>query len=179
MAKKKKKKKLQKALFPMKNHRVSAGYKGSKAHRACSSGKPHDFPVDLVGEDSGRDWFRAPCDLIVLRRYTRASHAIWLRSKDKVETPYGNGYLYIMVEHADNKEMAKVGHVYEQGVKCFREGKNGNATGYHLHVSCGFAKTKKPLGGNGWKKNSKGAWVLYIPGVTPIKLSQAFYEENA
>lgn len=171
--------KTQKALFPMKNHRISADFNGSTAHRACSTGKPHDYPTDLVGADSGRDWFRAPCDLIVLRRYTQASHAIWLRSVNKVDTPNGKGYLYIMVEHADNKEMAKVGYIYKQGTKCFREGKNGNATGNHLHVSCGFSNTKKPLGGTGWKRNSKGSWVLSIPGVAPIKINKAFYKENA
>lgn len=167
----------QRALFPMKSHRISADYKGSAAHRACSQGTPHDYPTDLIGHDSGRDWFRAPCDLIVLRRYTKASHAIWMRSLNKVKTPYGTGYLYIMVEHQDNSEMKGVGEIYRQGRQCFREGKNGNATGYHLHVSCGFSKTLRPLGGTGWKKNSRGAWVLYIPGVKPIKIDQAFYKE--
>jgi hypothetical protein len=170
---------MQRAKFPMKNHRISASYNGSKAHRQCSGGKPHDYPTDLVGADSGRDWFRAPCDLIVLRRYTQASHAIWLRSVNKVKTPYGVGYLYIMSEHQDNKEMKPVGKIYRQGDKCFREGRNGNATGNHLHISCGFSKSKHGLGGTGWKRNNKGAWVLHIPGVTPIKLSQAFYKENA
>lgn len=170
---------MQRALFPMKNHRISADYKGSSAHRACSTGRPHDYPTDLVGKDSGRDWFRAPCDLIVLRKYTKASHAIWLRSVNRVKTPHGKGYLYIMVEHADNSEMKGPGRVYRQGEKCFREGRNGNATGNHLHVSCGFSKVLRGLGGTGWVRNTKGAWVLYIKGVTPIKINEAFYKENA
>lgn len=174
----KKKTKLQRSLFPMKNHRVSCT-STQGVHIKHSKGSPHDYPVDLAGADSGRDWFRAPCDMIVLRRYTKASHAIWLRSKNKVDTPYGEGYLYIMSEHQDNSDMEPVGHVYKQGEKCFREGKNGNASGNHLHISCGFSKGKKALRGTGWKKNDRGAWVLYIPGVTPIKLSQAFYKENA
>lgn len=169
---------MQKAKFPMKNHRVSCAW-NKGVHRKHSTGSPKDYPSDLAGADSGRDWFRAPCDLIVLRRYTQAPHAIWLRSKNKVKTPYGEGYLYIMSEHQDNKEMRAVGKTYKQGEKCFREGKNGNASGNHLHVSCGFSKTKKALNGTGWKRNSKGAWVLHIPGVTNIKLSQAFYKENA
>jgi hypothetical protein len=84
-----------------------------------------------------------------------------------------------MSEHQDNKEMKPVGKIYRQGDKCFREGRNGNATGNHLHISCGFSKSKHGLGGTGWKRNSRGAWVLHIPGVKPIKLSQAFYKENA
>lgn len=166
---------MQKALFPMKSHRISAAYNQGRAHRRCSTGTPHDYPTDLVGKDTGRDWFYAPCDMVVLRKYTKASHAIWLRSREIVDMPHGKGYLYLMVEHQDNKEMPKVGHVFRQGAKCFREGRNGNATGNHLHVSCGYSKTKKNIG-TGWRRNSKGAWVLRIPGVTPIKIHQAFYK---
>lgn len=169
---------MEKALFPMKNHRISCAY-NQGIHKKHSGGKPADYPTDLAGADSGRDWFRSPCKMIILRKYTKASHAIWLRSVDKVQTPYGKGYLYIMCEHQDNSEMGKVGKIYEQGQKCWREGKNGNASGNHLHISCGFSKTKKALNGTGWRRNSKGAWVLYIPGVKNIKISQAFYEENA
>lgn len=165
---------MQKALFPMKSHRVSAAYNQGRAHRRCSTGSPHDYPTDLVGSDTGRDWFYAPCDMVVLRKYTKASHAIWMRSREKVDMPYGKGYLYLMIEHQDNKEMGGAGHVYRQGGKCFREGRNGNATGNHLHVSCGFSKEIKKCG-SGWRRNSKGAWVLRIPGVTPIKIHQAFY----
>lgn len=169
---------MQKALFPMNDHRVSCAY-NKGVHRKHSTGSPKDYPTDLAGADSGRDWFRAPCDMIVLRRYTQASHAIWLRSVNKVETPNGVGYLYIMSEHQDNKEMKPVGKIYRQGEKCFREGHNGNASGNHLHVSCGFSKKKKPLNGTGWKRNNKGAWVLHIPGVTNITISKAFFKENA
>lgn len=165
---------MQKSLFPMKSHRVSCAYNQGKAHKKCSTGTPHDYPTDLVGKDTGRDWFYAPCDMVVVRKYTKASHAIWLRSLNKVNLPYGEGYLYIMSEHQDNKEMPGVGHVYRQGAKCFREGRNGNATGNHLHVSCGFSKEKKDVK-SGWCRNSKGAWVLRIAGVTPIKIHQAFY----
>lgn len=168
---------LQYATYPMRVMRQSAIWNTSSPHIKCSSGSPKDYPTDLVGADSGRDWMYAPCDMIVLRKYTKASHAIWLRSVDKVHTPSGDKYLYMMSEHQDNAEMAAVGHVYAKGEKVFREGKNGNATGYHLHVSFGVSDKKltKNTMGSGWKKNSKGAWVLYIPGVTNVKIEQALY----
>ena len=42
----------------------------------------------------------------------------------------------------------------------FLEGNDGNATGYHFHISAGRGFFQ----GNGWKKNSKGAWVLSCSG---------------
>lgn len=174
-----KKKVPQKAYHPMANHRISCGWNDGTAHKKCSSSSANyrDFPTDLVGADSGRDWAMAPCDMIVLRRYTKASHAIWLRSVEEVQTPNGVGYLYMMSEHQDNSEMGEVGHVYKQGTKMFREGSNGNATGNHLHVSFGFSTTKQTAKtmGTGWIKNSKGAWVLHIPKVTNIKIDKAVY----
>lgn len=174
-----KKKVLQKAYHPMANRTISCGWNDGAAHKKCSSSSANyrDYPTDLVGKDTGRDWALAPCDMIVLRRYTKASHSIWLRSVEEVQTPYGVGYLYMMSEHQDNKEMGEVGHVYKQGTKMFREGSNGNATGNHLHVSFGFSKTKQTAKtmGTGWVKNSKGAWVLHIPKVTNIKIDQAVY----
>lgn len=167
---------MQYAKFGMKIMRFSAIWNTSTPHKACSGGSPKDYPTDLVGKDGGRDWFYAPCDMVVLKRYTKASHAIWLRSKNKVYIPSQKNpvYLYMMSEHQDNREMGKVGHVYRQGEKMFREAANGNATGNHLHVSFGYAKTLKALG-SGWTRNSRGAWVLYIKGVTNIKIEQALY----
>lgn len=169
---------LQYATYPMKVMRQSAIWNTSSPHIKCSSGSPKDYPTDLVGADSGRDWCYAPCDMVVLRKYTKASHAIWLRSVNKVHTPSGDKYLYMMSEHQDNAEMGGVGHIYKKGTKMFREGKNGNATGYHLHVCFGIADTKKECG-SGWTKNSKGAWVLCIPGVKNVKIEEAlFWDSN-
>lgn len=167
------------ACHPMAKRRVSCAWNEGVAHQKCSSSKANyrDYPTDLVGKDTGRDWAYAPCDMLVLRKYTKASHAIWMRSVEPVKTPYGIGYLYMMSEHQDNSEMEKVGHIYKQGTKMFREGKNGNATGNHLHVCFGFSDRKHTSQsmGTGWKRNNLGAWVLYIPNVTNIKISQAVF----
>lgn len=101
-----------------------------------------------------------------------------MRSVDKVKMPNGKtAYLYVMCEHQDNGEMASVGHIYKKGDKMFREGKNGNASGNHLHWSCGYsdkAHTSKTMG-TGWGKNSKGAWVMKIPNVTNVEINKALY----
>lgn len=182
-------KKYQKAYHPMANHRVSCEW-NEGLHRLCSSTKANhrDYPTDLVGKDSGRDWAFAPCDMIVLRKYTSASHAIWLRSKHKVYIPCKKDpvYLYMMCEHQDNSEMGAVGHVYKQGEKMFREGKNGNATGNHLHTSFSWSDKKHPVKkvngeriaktfGSGWIKNNLGAWVLQVPSGHNIKIKEAVF----
>lgn len=168
--------KVQKAIYPMKNGRFSAIYNHSAPHIACSTGKPKDFPTDIVGKDQGRDWAYAPCDMIVLRKYKKASHAIWLRSKDKVMIPCCDEpvYLYMMSEHQDNAEMDALKGTIKQKEKLFREGKNGRATGYHLHVSFAYSEKAVDLG-TGWRCNNKKAWVLFIPGAKNIKINEALF----
>lgn len=169
---------MEKVYFPMKSKRVSCHW-NEGLHRKSSGGRPCDYPTDFVGKDRGTDMMYAPCDMKVLRVYGKASHGIWLRSVNPVDMPYGKGYyLYMMVEHESVKGF-KRGQVYKQGSALFREGKYGNATGNHLHVSCGVSKKTINIGGrySGWKRNSRGAWVLYAPGIKTIKTSQVFYSE--
>lgn len=42
----------------------------------------------------------------------------------------------------------------------FLEGNDGRATGYHFHISAGRGRAQ----GNGWKQNTRGAWVLSTSG---------------
>lgn len=162
---------MQYAIFPMSVLRFSSITTG--AHAKCRNGKPYDKPIDLVGADAGRDWVYAPCDLVVLRVYGKASHAIWFRSVDKVHTPSGDKYIYIMAEHMSVSGV-KAGKVYKQGAKMFTENRYGNASGNHIHWSMGISDNKVSLG-SGWRKNTRGAWVLYIPGVKPVEINEALY----
>lgn len=175
---------MQNAIFPMKTLRFSSLFNTGSAHRKCSGvtykkTNYKDYPTDLVGADSGTDWFYAPCDVKVLRVYDKASHCIWFRSINKVRTPNGAGYLFFMCEHESVKGF-KAGQTYKQGAKLFKEGKAGNATGNHIHLSCGYAqKLEKVNFGTGWIKNNHGAWVLHIPGVENIKIQKAFYLDKS
>lgn len=168
---------IQMATFPMKILRFSAIWNTSTPHKKCSGGSPKDYPTDLVGADTGRDMFYAPCDLVVLKVYSKASHGIWFRSKNKVKMPVGEGYLYMMAEH-ESVSGFKVNQTYKKGQPLFTENKYGNATGNHIHLSCGWSKSAKALG-SGWRKNTKGAWVLYVPGVTNIRINEAFYVDGS
>lgn len=167
---------MQYAIFPMKVLRFSSITTG--AHAKSRNGSPSDKPIDLVGRDGGRDWFYAPYDLVVLRVYGKASHAVWLRSVDKVHTPSGEKYVYMMVEHMSVSGL-KAGRTYKQGAKMFTEHKYGNATGNHLHVSVGISDNKISNIGSGWRRNSRKAWVLYIPGVTNVEINKALYIDKA
>lgn len=162
------------AIFPMKVMRFSSISTG--AHARCRSGNFTDKPIDLVGQDSGKDNCYAPCDIICLRVYPNASHTLWFRSVDKVKTPSGEKYLYWMCEHMSVSGF-KAGKTYKKGTKLFTENSYGNASGPHLHCSFGIsdkAHTSKTMG-TGWGKNSKGAWVMKIPNVTNVEINKALY----
>lgn len=167
------------AIYPMRVIRFSSLY-NSRGHIPCSKGKPNDYPTDLTGASpTDRMWMvnTLGSDLKVLRRYNKASHAMWLRTVDRVYIPCQKNpvYLYMMIEHQDLSEMKAVNAVYKQGDKIVREGSNGRATGPHLHVSFGYST--KPIDhiGTGWRCNSRGAYVLYIPGVKNVKINDALY----
>lgn len=162
---------MQTAIFPMKVLRFSSITSG--AHAKCRNGKPSDKPVDLVGADTGRDWFYAFADLVCLRVYGKASHGLWFRTVDKVNTPSGAKYVYFLAEHMSVSGF-KVGKVYKKGEKLFTEGRYGNASGNHLHVTFAISDNKVALG-SGWRKNNRGAWVLYIPGTTNVEINKALF----
>lgn len=162
---------MQTAIFPMKIMRFSSIT--TRAHAKCRNGKPSDRPIDLVGADGGKDWVYAPCDIVCLKVYRKASHGLWFRSIDKVKTPSGEKYVYFLAEHM-SVSGHKVGRTFKRGAKLFTEGRYGNASGNHIHWSTAISDKKVALG-SGWRKNSKGAWVLYIPGTTNVEINKALY----
>ena len=56
----------------------------------------------------------------------------------------------------------------------FLEGTDGNAQGYHFHISVGKGTPK----GNGWAKNSNGKWVLTTSSGS-CKPENAFYIDTS
>lgn len=166
---------MQTAIYPMKVMRFSSITTG--AHAKCRNGNPSDKPIDLVGIDSGKDWFYAPCDVVCLKVYNKASHGLWFRSVDKVLTPSGEKYLYFLAEHMSVSGF-KVGKTYKKGTKLFLEGAYGNASGNHIHSSWGISDKAVPLG-SGWRRNSKGAWVLYVSGVKNVEINKALFLDKA
>lgn len=168
------------AIFPMQNLKISQSYKGSYSHAGNYSGTPRDFPVDMCGKDTGREYFYAPCDLKVWRVYgvgNKGTNTIFLQSTAKVDMPCGKSdYLCIMCIHPNDDDLRsfKAGQTYKKGTKMFREGTDGNATGNHVHMSLGLGS----FVGTGWAKNNKGAWVIRTTGGS-VQPEQALYVDKS
>lgn len=168
------------AVIPMQNFKISQSYKGSYSHADNFSGTPRDYPIDMSGKDTGRDYFYAPCDLKVWRVYgvyNKGTNTIFLRSLAKVDMPCGKSdYLCIMCIHPndDDLRLFKAGQTYKKGTRMFREGTDGNATGNHIHMSLGLGS----FVGTGWWTNNKGAWVIRTTGGA-IKPEDALYIDRS
>lgn len=148
--------------YPSDHMNITQSYVGSFSHQGNFTGIPQEFPIDEAGKDGGRCWFLCPCDEMVIKRIYgtggRGTNTIWLESISEVATPTFYDYVNIMVIHPEDDDLLKlkVGQTFKRGEKIFREGKNGNATGNHHHLSIARGKFQ----GNGWVINSKGKWVI-------------------
>lgn len=165
--------------YPCKTMNITQSYTGSYSHAPNVSGSPKDYPIDEAGTDSGRDWFFCPCDEMQVVRITGVgnsyTNAIWMTSTSPVVMPCTTDSITIMLIHPEDDDLSKikVGQKFKRGDKVCREGKDGNATGNHFHMSFGCGKIE----GNGWKQNSKGAYVLTTTGIS-IKPEEACYLDS-
>ena len=164
-------------IYPTKVMNITQNYSNSYSHSPHSNGKPADYPIDEACGDSGRDYFYCPCDEIKIAHIygvgnNNKTNTIWLESTSKVVMPSGTDYITILITHPNDDDLLKLkeGQSFVRGQKIFREGNNGNATGYHFHIAVGTGK----FTGSGWVQNSKKAWVHQTTGVQ-LKPEQAFY----
>ena len=171
-----------KLTYPFKTMKITQSYNGKTSHIYESTGKNYkSYPIDEAGEDSGRDYFFAPCDLIVKRIYgvgNKGTNTIWLESNEPVELANGKkGTITIRLTHPEDDDLKKlkVGQLIKKGKGFVREGKDGNASGNHFHLCINLCKFKE-LKNNGWIKNNLGAWVT-----TPneLKPEEAFYIDKS
>lgn len=167
--------------YPTKIMGISQNYNGKYSHYDESHGNPCAYPIDEACGSKSRDYFYAPCDLIIRRIYglgNKGTNTIWMESISKVKLANGKeSIVTIRVTHPEDEDLKKyrVGQTFKQGDKMFREGKDGNATGNHFHIeinTCSFSK----LSGNGWLKNNKGAWVT---SPNSIKPEEAFHIDKS
>ena len=167
-------------MYPTKVMNITQNYSNSYSHAPHSQGSPADYPIDEACGDSGRDYFYCPCNEIeIVHLYgvgASGTNTIWLQSTSKVDMPYGSDYVTILVTHPNDDDLKtlKEGQKFTRGQKMFREGNDGNATGYHFHMAVGTGKFK----GTGWVKNSKNAWVHQTTGIQ-LKPEEAFYVDKA
>lgn len=171
---------MQYLIYPTKKLNITQTYAGTTSHIAELNGKPMAYAIDENCGDKKRDYFYAPCDLIVKRVYGvngPGTNTIWLQSKDKVKLANGKtSIVTIRVTHPndDTLNKFKVGQFYKQYDKLFLEGNDGQASGYHFHIEVNTCKFEDLDGINqpGWVKNNKGAWVT---SPNSIKPEDAFY----
>lgn len=166
--------------YPTKTMKITQNYNGTYSHSLESKATPPAYPIDEGCADSGRDYFYAPCDVVVKRIYgvgNKGANTIWMESQSEVMLANGKtSFVTIRVTHPEDDDLSKykVGQKFKQGDKLFREGKDGNATGNHFHIEVNTCKFSA-LSNNGWAKNSKGE---YSTTPNSIKPEQAFYVDK-
>lgn len=125
----------QRAYFPMKTINVSQTY-GVGTHK-------YSYALDLSGKDTGKDEVYAPFDCKVTKVYCPKgkSYEVWLESTKKVLSPNGYyGYLTISITHPSEIANMRVGTIYKQGQLFCYEGREGGATGNHIHLEVSKGK---------------------------------------
>lgn len=163
-------------VFGMDTLYVSQNYYGKTSHYPHTYGSPIDYPIDVAGKDTGRDWFYCPCDEMEIKKIygykSRGTNTVWAQSTSKVYFANGeHDYAVIQFTHPDDEDLSKlkVGQKFKRGEKMMREGKDG-ATGNHIHLSV----CKGTFKSSGWVKNTNGKWVC-VSTNGPIKPENAFY----
>lgn len=151
------------AIFPMKTISISNRY--SESHKAW----------DLTGEDSGIDYWYAPCRVKVLAINPVAGfyNTVLFGSSDTNGNPIPvmceDGVARVLTfacTHMNSLDKfgLEIGKIYQSGERCYCEGMYGNASGNHVHMDVA----------EGWqyrKEKVNGQWSL--PNLTNI--ANVFY----
>ena len=151
--------------FGMKTMRITQSYNGMTSH------KPHwykskdfsDYPIDIAGQDGGREAYYATCDMKVnaIRGIGSSyTNTIWLECTENKITPLGDNIRpFIALTHWNDNDpyiaKLKVGSIVKAGDIICLEGTDG-ASANHLHLVCGDANRGT---GDNLIKNSNGKWV--------------------
>ena len=60
---------MQNLVYPTRVLNITQNYNGKFSHYDESHGKPYAYPIDENCGGTGRDYFYAPCDVVVKRVY--------------------------------------------------------------------------------------------------------------
>lgn len=160
--------------YPFKKMSISQSYnEGNHKPHWYNSNKNNDYPIDETVGTTGRSPAYAPVDMKVVKIYglntTTTTNAIVLETTSKVKTPLGDYKVYMTLTHPEEADIKKlkVGQVIKKGNIICYEGRDGNAIGNHIHLTCGIAPFK------GLYENINGKW-CYV-GNTSNKPEQIFY----
>lgn len=160
--------------YPFKKMSISQNYKqGNHKPHWYNSKKNNDYPIDECCGDSGRSPVYAPVDMKVVKIYglntTKTTNSIVLQTTLKVRTPIGDKIVIMTLTHPKESDIKKlkVGQIIKKGNIICYEGRDGYATGNHIHMTVGTGSFK------GLLKNSNGKWCFIESTVN--KPEEIFY----
>lgn len=136
---------MERAILNVNTLRITQKANGSYSHKG-------DKAIDIAGTTN----LKAPFTGVIKRIY-KYGNCVWLESTDKVQ--YADGtidYMTVLTMHDNDISNLYVGKKINQGQVYYQEGKAGNATGNHIHITVGRGKFTS----NGWYKNSDGVWCI-------------------
>ena len=160
--------------YPFKKMSISQNYKqGNHKPHWYNSKKNNDYPIDECCGDSGRSPVYAPVDMKIVKIYglntTKTTNSIVLQTTAKVRTPIGNKIVIMTLTHPEESDIKKlkVGQIIKKGNIICYEGRDGYATGNHIHMTVGTGSFK------GLLENSNGKWCFIESTVN--KPEEIFY----
>lgn len=160
--------------YPFKKMSISQNYKqGNHKPHWYNSKKNNDYPIDECCGDSGRSPVYAPVDMKVVKIYglntTKTTNSIVLQTTSKVRTPIGDKIVIMTLTHPEESDIKKlkVGQIIKKGNIICYEGRDGYATGNHIHMTVGTGSFK------GLLENSNGKWCFIESTVN--KPEEIFY----
>lgn len=160
--------------YPFKKMSISQNYKqGNHKPHWYNSKKNNDYPIDECCGDAGRSPVYAPVDMKVIKIYglntTKVTNSIVLQTTSKVRTPIGNKIVIMTLTHPEESDIKKlkVGQIIKKGNIICYEGRDGYATGNHIHMTVGTGSFK------GLLENSNGKWCFIESTVN--KPEEIFY----
>lgn len=160
--------------YPFKKMSISQNYKqGNHKPHWYNSKKNNDYPIDECCGDAGRSPVYAPVDMKVIKIYglntTKVTNSIVLQTTAKVRTPIGDKIVIMTLTHPEESDIKKlkVGQIIKKGTIICYEGRDGYATGNHIHMTVGTGSFK------GLLENSNGKWCFIESTVN--KPEEIFY----
>lgn len=117
--------------------------KVSQSYGADTSTHKNGYQIDLCGVDGGKSPVYAPFDCKVTKVYCPKgkSYEVWLESTKPVLCKNGYyGYLTLSITHPSEIAKLKVGQKFKQHQHIMYEGKEGGATGNHIHLELSLGR---------------------------------------
>ena len=165
------------AKFPMNYLNITQGYAEGNHLEHWKNADYIDYPIDLGGMDSERDYLFAPVNMKIVKidgiGNKNVSNKIFLESSVPVYTPkFGKRKIFLTAVHFEDSDIKKFnlyeGKIVKAGEAICFEGKE-TATANHLHITCGLGSSNKSI------QNNKGKWVTYGDCKKPEDI---FYIDN-